>query len=899
MPHRFRLLATTLALALIPAALLAQNNSLLVAPHTAPGSSTANNDNPVLTFSVPESGALTRLDDLQACILRDPSYAAFNARGELFVANRHGNAGGGIGSITRFTLDGTGALRAGTPLTGNSLEAVHGLAFHPGTGELFAANLNGTFSRFTFDATGTPIANGTFASGHASNQALTFSPSGELFTTHSSAIVQRFTVDTVTGAVTPSGSFTVDGAIRLHGLAFNAQGELFIADLDMNRVSRYTFVNGNPVFNGSLDVADGPVGVAFSSSGELFVSSHFGGRLTRFLFDAAGTAVPNGVTTTPEPLGGLALITPTDVFGETASFTGSLLAVGHTQPGSGAGNNGNPLLTFSFNGTGELTRLGDIQACVVHDPVYAAFNGSGELFVSNRHGNAGGGAGSISRFTLGSDGTFKAGAPFSGNALEAVHGLAFHPATGELFAANWLSGYISRFLFDASGSPVANGSFFTGYSNQGLVFSAAGELFTTHSGSLVQRFAIDAATGAVTPAGSFSVDGSGRLHGLAFSQHGHLFIADLDGNAVHRYRFDNGVPVFVESISVAGGPVGVAFSSTGELFVSSHFEGRITRFLFDGNGALVPNGITTTSAPLGGLAIMNTLLVNQPPTANAGTDQAIHAGGTVTLDGSASFDDNTAPSGLQYAWTLTPPAGSAATLTGATTATPSFVADVPGSFVAQLVVTDAAGASSAPDTVTVSSVNLPPDADAGPDQTVTAGATVALNGTGSSDADGDQLSYAWTLLYPQGSTATLSGVNTATPTFIADVPGQYVVRLVVSDGFSASLMDEVLVQANAPGGSAENALQQADDVLEALPTSAFVAPGHRQALRNFIAQALAAIQSGNIALARNKIEAAMARVDGCALRGQPDTQGPGMDWINNCGAQGQVYPLLDAALDGL
>jgi len=30
------------------------------------------------------------------------------------------------------------------------------------------------------------------------------------------------------------------------------------------------------------------------------------------------------------------------------------------------------------------------------------------------------------------------------------------------------------------------------------------------------------------------------------------------------------------------------------------------------------------------------------------------------------------------------------------------------------------------------------------------------------------------------------------------------------------------------------------------------------------------------------------KVDGCALRGSPDPN----DWINNCAAQSQVYPLI-------
>jgi len=70
--------------------------------------------------------------------------------------------------------------------------------------------------------------------------------------------------------------------------------------------------------------------------------------------------------------------------------------------------------------------------------------------------------------------------------------------------------------------------------------------------------------------------------------------------------------------------------------------------------------------------------------------------------------------------------------------------------------------------IIVATGNLPPVANAGPDQTVTAGQQVTLDGTRSSDPNGDPLTYSWCLKgRPVGSTATLSGANTAHPTFTA------------------------------------------------------------------------------------------------------------------------------------
>ena len=86
-------------------------------------------------------------------------------------------------------------------------------------------------------------------------------------------------------------------------------------------------------------------------------------------------------------------------------------------------------------------------------------------------------------------------------------------------------------------------------------------------------------------------------------------------------------------------------------------------------------------------------------------------------------------------------------------------------------------------TITVGKGNTAPVADAGPGQTVKAGATVTLNGSGSNDVDGDPLTFSWTLTTrPAGSSATLTGATTVSPTFVADQPGQYIAQLIVNDG---------------------------------------------------------------------------------------------------------------------
>lgn len=186
---------------------------------------------------------------------------------------------------------------------------------------------------------------------------------------------------------------------------------------------------------------------------------------------------------------------------------------------------------------------------------------------------------------------------------------------------------------------------------------------------------------------------------------------------------------------------------------------------------------------------------NLAPVANAGAAQSIATGTVVTLDGSASSDAN--GDTLAYAWTLSKPVGSTATLSDPAAAQPVFTADLPGSYVASLVVSDAS-LSSAASTVTITAAvaNAAPVANAGPAQNVTRGNTVTLDGSGSSDANGDALTYAWSMTTrPALSTATLSNPTALAPTFTADKIGVYVVQLVVSDGQVSSVAATVTITA--------------------------------------------------------------------------------------------------------
>jgi predicted secreted protein len=191
---------------------------------------------------------------------------------------------------------------------------------------------------------------------------------------------------------------------------------------------------------------------------------------------------------------------------------------------------------------------------------------------------------------------------------------------------------------------------------------------------------------------------------------------------------------------------------------------------------------------------------NRPPIADAGTEQTVHPGVTVSVDGSRSSD----PDGriARYAWSQT--GGPAVALAGGDAARATFVAPAitsDATLTFRLTVTDDDGASaSATASITVVRENRPPVADAGPAQAVTEGATVALDGSGSSDPDGSIATWSWTQIGGRG--VARARADTARPTLVAPtVPADETLtfRLTVADdsGASASATTTVsIVHAN-------------------------------------------------------------------------------------------------------
>lgn len=249
-----------------------------------------------------------------------------------------------------------------------------------------------------------------------------------------------------------------------------------------------------------------------------------------------------------------------------------------------------------------------------------------------------------------------------------------------------------------------------------------------------------------------------------------------------------GIPVSLSSTSAAQ-PSFEAPSVTSD----TTFEFKLT--VTDNDGAKATDQVQIT--------ISN---VNIPPTANAGPNQTRPettngSPTTITLNGSTSED----PDGTitQYNWRRTGSLSSlTTTLQNPYTATPFFVSpdiDTDTTLEFELTVTDNIGAA-AQDTVqvTLTRVNQPPIADAGPNQTVKEQATVHLSAANSSDADGTIVFWVWEQeTGSEGPVVSLSGETTETASFIApDVTAggaSLTFRLTVTDNDGATHSTTTLV----------------------------------------------------------------------------------------------------------
>lgn len=194
-----------------------------------------------------------------------------------------------------------------------------------------------------------------------------------------------------------------------------------------------------------------------------------------------------------------------------------------------------------------------------------------------------------------------------------------------------------------------------------------------------------------------------------------------------------------------------------------------------------------------------TIVTNRPPTADAGGPYTGDEGDAIALALSGTDPDGDA---LTYTWDL----GDGTTGSGATPPT-SHSYDDDGGYTVDLTVSDGSLSATAQAAVTIH--NVAPSVDAGPDQTLYSGESLAFSGT-FSDPGVDDAPWAWTIDWGDGSDLTGSTSDQSAAITGAEAyftPADYTVQLEVTD---------------KDGGTGSDALTV---TVERLPTAIDVKPG--------------------------------------------------------------------------
>ena len=196
------------------------------------------------------------------------------------------------------------------------------------------------------------------------------------------------------------------------------------------------------------------------------------------------------------------------------------------------------------------------------------------------------------------------------------------------------------------------------------------------------------------------------------------------------------------------------------------------------SGTLTPthaygdNGVYTVTLTVtdddGGFDTDTTVVtvLNVAPSVDAGPDQTVDEGDTVTFSG--SFYDPGWLDTHTYEWDF----GDGTSTTGTLTPTHAYADN--GVYTVTLTVADDDGGFNA-DTMVVTVLNVAPSADAGPDQTVNEGDEVSLSGGFIDPGTADTHTYEWDFGDGRSDSGTL------TPTHAYGDDGAYTVTLTVTD----------------------------------------------------------------------------------------------------------------------
>ena len=322
--------------------------------------------------------------------LDDPEGLAFSFAGDLWVASL-GNSTVVEFTPAQLAATGSPSPAVTlSAATGGSLDEPQGLAFDR-AGDLWVTNLNSTVVEFTpiqLTVTGSPSPAATLSATTGNSldgpYAIAFSSSGSLWVANiESNTVVEFASSQLAATGSPAPNVILGPSSGLgfpEGPAFSSSGNLWVANDDNNTVVEFTpgqlAATGSPTPAVTLSATPGfsldfPLGMAFNAAGDLWVANHANNTVAEFTpaqLAATGSPTPavtlNVAGTSLDGLAGLAFDPAGDLWltsnlnKTVAEFTpGQLAATGSPTPAitlSVTGNGQNQPASLAFDAAGDL-----------------------------------------------------------------------------------------------------------------------------------------------------------------------------------------------------------------------------------------------------------------------------------------------------------------------------------------------------------------------------------------------------------------------------------------------------------------------------------------------------------------------------------------------------------------